>query len=253
MNLFRVRGILLSVHWSFLIWLAFKGHDGWEEAGWPGLVWSVATLITFFSCVVLHEFGHSFTAMHYGIGVRRILLMPIGGMAEMDDIPRQPKREFLITLAGPAVNFVIAAALWGGLSLVDVPDEIETYSALGFATELLVWNLAMGIFNLLPAFPMDGGRMLRALLATKMPYLQATFWAVTVGKVITAAGVLLALFVFETPMLAVLFAFIFFAGEMEYRAAKRRELEDAHWRMVLARIYAPGVPPPVEPPPVIVR
>lgn len=253
MNLFRVRGILLSVHFSFLIWLAFKAHEGWEEAGWPGLVWSVATLITFFTCVVLHEFGHSFTAMHYGIGVRRILLMPIGGMAEMDDIPRQPKREFLITLAGPMVNFVIAAVLWVAFWLIDVPDEVETYSALGFASELLVWNLAMGIFNLLPAFPMDGGRMLRALLATKMPYLKATFWAVTVGKIITAIGVLLALFAFHMPMLAILFAFIFFAGEMEYRAAKRRELEDAHWRMVLARVYAQGLPPPVEEPPVLSR
>jgi Zn-dependent protease len=253
MNLFRVRGILLSVHFSFVIWLAFKAQEGWQEAGWPGLIWSVATLVTFFTCVVLHEFGHSFTAMHYGIGVRRILLMPIGGMAEMDDIPRRPSRELLITLAGPAVNFAIAALLWGALHFVDAPANESAYSLVGFAAELLFWNLAMGIFNLLPAFPMDGGRILRALLATKMPYLRATFWAVTVGKIITGAGILLALFVFKAPILAILFAFIFFAGEMEYRAAQRRELEDAHWRAVLARVYAEGVPPPVDEPPVITR
>ena len=253
MNLFRVRGIQLSVHFSFILWLAFRAQGGWEEGGWTGMFWDTGILVAFFTCVVLHEFGHSFTAMHYGIGVRRILLMPIGGMAEMDDIPRQPVREFLITLAGPTVNFAIAGLLWCALRFVNAPDDENAYSLIGFAEELMVWNLAMGIFNLLPAFPMDGGRMLRALLATKMPYLKATFWAVSVGKAITGLGCLLALFVFKAPMLAVLFAFIFFAGEMEYRAAKRREIEDAHWRAVLARVYVLGGQPLAEEPPVLTR
>ena len=253
LNLFRIRGILLSVHFSFFIFLAFIAQRGWDEAGATGLIWSVATLVTFFTCVVLHELGHSFTAMHYGIGVRRILLMPIGGMAEMDDIPRQPRREFLITLAGPLVNFAIAAVLWAVLWQIDLPEEVPAYSAAGFASELLLWNLAMGIFNLLPALPMDGGRMLRALLATRMPYLKATFVAVSVGKIITVVGALVALFWAESLLLAALFAFIFFAGEMEYRAAKRREIEDAHWRTVLARVYARAPAPLAEQPPVLLR
>jgi Zn-dependent protease len=178
--------------------------------------------------------------------------MPIGGMAEMDDIPRQPWREFLITLAGPAVNFAIAAALWGFLHVVSFPaDSDPDYSVPAFATELLVWNIWMGIFNLLPAFPMDGGRILRALLATRMRYVRATFWAATVGKVVAVLGALIAILIFQRWMPALLFAFIFYVGEMELRAVRRRELEDAHWRAVLARAYASSLPPPTEEPPVL--
>jgi len=261
MNLFRVRGIQLAVHFSFILWLVFRAQDGWQEGGWPGMLWGTGTLLAFFTCVVLHEFGHSFTAMHYGIGVRRILLMPIGGMAEMDDIPRQPSRELLITLAGPAVNFVIALLLWGGLRLSNAATEnAAEYSLVGFLDELRFWNLLMGVFNLLPAFPMDGGRILRALLAVKMPYLGATFWAATIGKIVAGLCALAALVVpplvfHQTPayLLVALFLFIIFAGEMELRAVRRRELDDAHWRAVLARVYAQDVPPPLEEPPVLKR
>jgi Zn-dependent protease len=184
--------------------------------------------------------------------VRRILLMPIGGMAEMDDIPRQPSRELLITLAGPAVNFVIAGVLWLVLRTVNYSDDADpNYSWPAFTTEMVIWNIRMGVFNLLPAFPMDGGRILRALLATRMRYLRATFWAATIGKVLAVLGALVAIFVFHTWLTAVLFAFIFYAGEMEYRAVQRREFEDAHWRAVLARVYASSVPPPAEEPPVL--
>jgi len=248
MNLFRIRGIQLAVHFSFFLLLGIIALDGWQEAGWVGMLWGVGTLLVFFTCVVLHELGHSFTAMHFGIGVRRILLMPIGGMAEFDDIPRQPSRELLITLAGPAVNFAIAAILWAVVGLPrgwpfgDYPD-----TATGFAQLLLGWNLLMGCFNLVPVFPMDGGRIFRALLATRLPYLRATFIAATVGKVLSVVAALLALFVFHREMTAVLFAFIFFAGDAEYRGVKRRETEDAHWRAVLARAYA-ALPPAEEPP-----
>ena len=110
-RLFRVRGIQVCVHWSLVIMLAWIGHDGWTEAGAMGLFWSVATGIAFFACILLHEFGHSFAAMRFGVGVRRILLMPIGGMAEFDRIPRSPGQEFWVTAAGPAVNFVLAGVL----------------------------------------------------------------------------------------------------------------------------------------------
>jgi Zn-dependent protease len=252
MNLFRIRGIQLAVHGSFFLLLAFAAQEGWQQDGARGLALGCGLLIAFFTCVVLHELGHSFTAMRFGIGVRRILLMPIGGMAEMDDIPRQPSRELLITLAGPAVNFVIAAALWAFLRFANFPDDSDPdYSVLAFTTELLVWNIWMGIFNLLPAFPMDGGRILRALLATRMRYLRATFWAATIGKVVAVVCALIAVLVFHRWMPVLLFAFIFYAGEMELRAVRRRELEDAHWRAVLARAYAAGVPTPVEEPPVL--
>lgn len=236
-NLFRIRGIPLAVHASFFLLLAYVAVMGWREDGLPGLLWSVGALAAFFTCVVLHELGHSFTAMGYGIGVHRILLMPIGGMAELDAIPRQPGRELLITLAGPAVNFVIAAILW---MIVGVPagwpfgEYDYPATALGFAQLLLIWNLLMGCFNLLPVFPMDGGRILRALLALRLPYLRATLWATRIGKVLAITGAIVALFALDRPLMAVLFAFIFFAGDAEYRSAQRRELEEAEQRALSA-------------------
>ncbi len=160
MNLFRVRGIQLAAHFSFFLLLALNAYLGWEEAGRSGMIWQTAAIIAFFTCVVLHELGHSFTAMHYGIGVRRILLMPIGGMAEFDSIPRQPIRELWITLAGPAVNFVIAGALWLILPPSDGGD-LATMTFADFGHLVMTWNLLMGLFNLLPAFPMDGGSCVR--------------------------------------------------------------------------------------------
>ncbi|MBC7367736.1 MAG: hypothetical protein H7343_13155 [Undibacterium sp.] len=247
--MFRIRGIQLALHASFLLLLAYVGWEGWRDGGWEGAAWSVAIIGAFFTCVVLHELGHCFTAMHFGIGVRRILLMPIGGMAEFDSIPREPPRELLMTLAGPAVNFAIAALLW---VIVRSPGRwaFSSYeaNAVGFAHTLLHWNLLMGTFNLVPVFPMDGGRIFRALLATRLPYLRATFWAATVGKVLAVIAALVAIFWFHAYLTAVLFAFIFFAGETEYRAVKRREIEDAHWREVMVRFYAT---PPPEPPPLL--
>jgi len=242
-KLFRVRGIQLSVHASFFLLLAWVADEGWHEARLLGLLWSTATLVAFFGCVVLHELGHSFTAMHFGIGVRRILLMPIGGMAEFDAIPRQPARELLITLAGPAVNFVIAAALW--LVVRSFGEELRLYSVNGFIYQLYFANLVMGCFNLLPAFPMDGGRILRAILASRMAYLRATRWAATIGKFVCVGGIIAGLW-YHQWLLTVLFAFIFFAGEAEYRAVRRREIDDARWREMLARVY--GTPAPEEPP-----
>ncbi|MBM3855102.1 MAG: hypothetical protein FJ399_18435, partial [Verrucomicrobia bacterium] len=112
---------------------------------------------------------------------------------------------------------------------------------------LMQWNLAMGLFNLLPAFPMDGGRILRALLALRLSYLRATFWAATTGKILCAIGAAIA--AFHHPLLAALFIFVFFVGELEYRAARRRELDEAHFRAVAARLDAFAAAPPMAPPP----
>ena len=256
MNLFRVGGIQLAIHFSFFLLLAVNAFDGWAEAGWPGLWWNSAVLVAFFACVVLHELGHCFTAMRYGITVPRILLLPIGGMAEFDGIPREPRRELLITVAGPAVNFVIAGLLWLALPPVhpDPESAIDAVPTLLESAHLLMkWNLAMGLFNLLPAFPMDGGRILRALLAMRFNYLRATFWAATTGKILSGTGALVALF--YQPLLSALFVFIFIVGEMEYRAARRRELEEAHFRAVLARLHATAAVPPegADEPPVLLR
>ncbi|MBI5688480.1 MAG: site-2 protease family protein [Verrucomicrobia bacterium] len=252
MNLFRVGGIQLAVHFSFFLLLAVNAFDGWADAGWPGLWWSSGLLFAFFTCVVLHELGHCFTAMRYGVSVPRILLLPIGGMAEFDGIPREPRRELLITLAGPAVNFALAGLLWLVLpagSRLDEDSAAAVPTLLESAHLLMLWNVGMGLFNFLPAFPMDGGRILRALLALRLPYLRATFWAVTTGKVLCVIGAVLA--AYYQSFLVALFIFIFIIGELEYRAVRRRELEEAHWRAVLARLHANSYPPPLEEPPVL--
>ncbi|MCP5531033.1 MAG: site-2 protease family protein [Opitutaceae bacterium] len=238
-KLFRIAGIRLEVHATFFLLLAYVGWEGWTEAGGTGLFWRVLTISAFFVCVVLHELGHSFTARGYGVGISRILLMPIGGMAEFDSLPRAPRKELLITLAGPAVNFVLAALLWWPVA--HMPDTIYFYSFNGLIYQLLIANLVMGVFNLVPVFPMDGGRILRALLATRYPYLKATKIAATVGKVFAVIGILVMLFWLDSVLGALLFTFILFAGEAEYRAVKRREAEDAHWRQMLERFY--GRPP----------
>lgn len=247
-NLFKVFGIQLAVHASFVLLLAYWGYQGWLEGGVQGMAWSVGLIVLFFVCVILHELGHSLTARRYGIKVPRIMLLPIGGMAEFDRIPRKPSQELLITAAGPAVNFLLVALL---LPLVWNDffhgESVAAYSPAGVTVQLVYANFIMGVFNLAPVFPMDGGRIFRALLAMKLPYLRATWWAVMVGRVLAVGLIAWGLYT-DRLMLAVLFTFILFAGNNEYHVALRREQEEAYWRE-LAR-QAVVVPPegPDEPP-----
>ncbi len=223
-SLFRIRGIKLELHLTFLILWAFFIFVGWSEAGWIGAFWLSLFLFLIFTCVVLHELGHSLTAQAYGIPVSRIILLPIGGMAQFERIPRDPWKEIIISLAGPAVNAVIVIALlptlwWNPAT----PQSVLPLDLGGLLHGLLVVNIVMAIFNLLPIFPMDGGRVLRAALALRLSYLQATAVAAYLAKGLAIAGILLALFWLETPLTAFLFAFIYVGGDMEYRMVKRRE------------------------------
>ncbi|QYM80617.1 site-2 protease family protein [Horticoccus luteus] len=252
MNLFRVRGIQVAVHASFFLLLGYIAWEGEKAAGLPGALWSATAVCAFFACVVLHELGHSFTAMHFGIRVPRILLMPIGGMAQFDRIPREPRQELLITVAGPLVNFALAGLLWLAVSFPAGWMQVEIPRSVGdLGRQLFVANLVMGIFNFLPAFPMDGGRILRALLAFRLPYLRATWWAATAGKVVAGSCIVLVLLwpadaAWEQRGLrAALFLFIFIAGETEYRMLMRHEREEEHWRRTLARLAATRTDPPV--------
>lgn len=222
-SLFRIRGIKLEVHLTFLILWGVFAFMGWSQAGWAGIFWFSLLLILVFVCVVLHELGHSLTAQSYGIPVSRILLLPIGGMAQFERIPRHPRKEIIISLAGPAVNVALALLLFPLVQL-SAPTA-SSYLPLdlgGLLQTLLIINIVMGVFNLLPIFPMDGGRVLRALLALKLPYLQATTIAAFLAKGLAIIGVVLALFN-HFWMLGVLFAFIYFGGGLEYRMVKRRE------------------------------
>lgn len=246
-NLFRIRGILLSLHASFLLLLAYVAWEGWWSDGGLGLVWSLGFFLLLFTCVVLHELGHCFMARRFGVNVPRILLLPIGGMAEFDSIPRRPRSEILIALAGPAVNFLIVAVLMIGVRFPAGWWQVETELSLAeLCRYLVVLNLVMGTFNLVPVFPMDGGRVFRALLAIRLPYVRATFYAATVGKVLAIIAAFCMVYFLDNWLGGALFLFIFVAGEIEYRAVRRREREEAHWRRILVEFYGhpPGTPPP---------
>ncbi|ATC62571.1 hypothetical protein CMV30_00480 [Nibricoccus aquaticus] len=234
-SLFRIARIRLAVHVTFFLLLGYIAWEGWHaspEARWLGLTWSVTYTLLAFACVVLHELGHAFAARRFGINVSRILLLPIGGMAEFDRIPREPRQEIIIALAGPAVNFLLINLL---LLLVTLPATMDEFLSFdltfeSLARHLLFMNAAMGCFNLVPVFPMDGGRVLRALLAKRFPYPLATFWAATVGKLFALAAIGFALTTMiitrnwvQGTLLATLFAFIFWAGENEYRHVKAEE------------------------------
>lgn len=238
-NLFRIAGIRLALHWSFLLLLGYAGWLGGREAGWNGTVWMTVSIVLLFTCVVLHELGHCFMARRFGVHVGRILLLPIGGMAEFERMPRRPSQEVAIAISGPTVNFLLAVALV--LAGVRFPMDWEMaafpLSVAELGRHLVLLNLLMGCFNLIPVFPMDGGRVFRAMLALRLPYLRATRYAAVLGKVLAMMGAAVMLLFFGHWLGVLLFVFIFVAGEIEYRAVRRRELEDAHWERVVGRFY----------------
>ncbi|QDU38507.1 Putative zinc metalloprotease Rip3 [Maioricimonas rarisocia] len=225
----RVAGIGLYVHWTFLLLLAWViggtvvAGGGW----WSGLV-SGALIVAIFTCVVLHELGHALAARRYGIPTRDISLLPIGGVARLERMPEKPEQELVVALAGPAVNVIILVLL-GGLSLAILgPAQLLGSSRLGvsFIRNLLMVNGAMVVFNMLPAFPMDGGRVLRAILAMGIDYGRATDIAANIGKGLAVALALAGLFWLENPILAFIGVFVYFGANNEARfVAERRKYQ----------------------------
>src|SRR5215472_6310070 len=169
----RVAGIQLRIHITFLLLI------GWLAVGSAGA--AIFVLLLFF-CVVLHEFGHAIAAKGYGINTPDITLLPIGGVARLERMPEEPKQELVIAIAGPLVNVVIAFCLFlviGWRGNIGPATAVQSGDMLVALFQINIWLL---LFNLLPAFPMDGGRVLRALLATRMTYARATQVAATVGQ-----------------------------------------------------------------------
>ncbi|QDU59829.1 Stage IV sporulation protein FB [Planctomycetes bacterium Pan216] len=219
----RPFGIRTFVHWSFWILLAFVAFIN-MKAGLAAILLTILMIIAVFGCVLLHEFGHALTARRFGINTHDIVLYPIGGIARLERMPEQPSKEFLIAIAGPAVNFVIAFLLW----MIDgfdthVSNEHMQLMAIEkeFIEELLLINLVLGIFNLLPAFPMDGGRVLRSLLATRLSYLRATEIATFIGMIL-AGGMVLLGFLTGNPILFLIAVFVWMAGGAELAYVRHR-------------------------------
>ncbi len=198
----RIFGITLRLHVTFLLLLAFIGYYGFEQWGFRGAMWSLIWFSSMFVCILLHELGHSLVAQQLGVEVKSITMLPIGGVAALKRIPENPWHEIAITLAGPMVNLAIAVVLlpFIGFKFKLFPAGIpENFREM--ATTLAGTNVWLFLFNLIPAFPMDGGRLLRALLATALPHPRATSIAATVGQGMAIIFVVLGL---STPWLRML-------------------------------------------------
>jgi Zn-dependent protease/CBS domain-containing protein len=217
LNLGRIAGIKILVHWTFVIllgWIVFSEMQRGSDLATTLL--SLAFVLTIFLCVVLHELGHALTARRYGVNTKMITLLPIGGVASLERIPENPKQELMIAIAGPAVNVVIALVLWLILPpLREIPGE-EFFSRItpaNFLYLLLFVNMVLVIFNAIPAFPMDGGRVLRALLAFKLGRVRATQIAANLGQMLAIFFVFIGFF--YNPFLILIGIFVFFGAWSE--------------------------------------
>ena len=184
-KLARIAGIDVYVHATFFMVVAWIALIHWNESqSLPAVVEGVGFILALFACVVVHEFGHALTAARYGIRTRDITLLPIGGLARLERMPDVPIQELWVALAGPAVNVVIAILLFGWLQAAGAWQSVERIGVAtgAFAERVMFANVFLAGFNLLPAFPMDGGRALRALLATRMEYTRATQRAAMIGQ-----------------------------------------------------------------------
>jgi Zn-dependent protease len=185
LRLGSLAGIPVYIHATFLILLLWIALSYWRsEQSLMAVLHGLGFILALFSCVLLHELGHALTARHFGIRTRDITLLPIGGLASMEKMPDDPKQEILVALAGPAVNFVIAGLLWLWLSTWGeaTMNSVSLITEGGMLQQLATLNLFLALFNLLPAFPMDGGRVLRAVLALRMDHLKATRSAAAIGQ-----------------------------------------------------------------------
>ena len=211
-----VAGTVVRVHVTFLMLLAWVAASFFFREGTAQAVGALLFTVALFGCVLLHEFGHVFAARAFGIRTPDITLLPIGGLARLEKIPETPWQELLVALAGPAVNVVIALGLF---LVVGLPDKIDE-SLLDFTSpgaslvRLMFLNLWLAVFNLIPAFPMDGGRVLRAILAMLMPYVQATSVAALIGQGIAGVAAVSAL-VWFNPVLFLVALFVFLAARGE--------------------------------------
>jgi Zn-dependent protease/predicted transcriptional regulator len=231
-KLVTIAGIGVFVHWTFLIligWILVS--HALQGEGIAAALRGVFFVLAVFACVVAHEFGHALTARRFGIVTRDITLLPIGGVARLERIPEDPVQELWVAVAGPAVNVLIAAVLLGILAasvglevlLPAASESGEPSLALfegPFVAELLWVNVALVVFNMVPAFPMDGGRILRALLATRIPYVRATRIAAMIGQGVAILFGLLGLF--GQPMLMLVALFVYLGAQAEYQQVERR-------------------------------
>ncbi len=220
-----IAGIQVRIHLTFLLLLGFYAWIYYSDGGPQAAVDGVIFTLLIFLCVLLHEFGHALAAKIFGIRTPDITLLPIGGVARLERMPANPRQEFVIAIAGPAVNVFIAIAIFvviGGVLPLREFDLVDTAGGTLLA-KLLVVNVLLVAFNMIPAFPMDGGRVLRALLATQMRYPAATRLAARIGQIIAVLFGLASLTSWGGPMLGFIALFVFLGAQQELAYARFRE------------------------------
>lgn len=217
-----VKGTAVRLHFTFLLFMAWIGAVLYAQGGAGAAASGLTFFLLLFLCVVLHEFGHILAARHFGIRTPEVILLPIGGVSRLERIPERPREELIMALAGPAVTFVIAAMLITALGgLPDPMDLLAETSSRTLLAQLAYANLVLLFFNLLPAFPMDGGRVLRAVLSARLGYVRGTGIAATIGQALAIIFALLG--VAAGHVILVLIAlFVYLAAGMEAGVARVR-------------------------------
>ena len=222
----RIAGIKILIHWTFLLLLGFIVFSEMRKgSSTAAILATIGFVLALFACVVLHELGHSLMAKRYGIETRKITLLPIGGVASLERIPENPKQELWVALAGPAVNVAIALLLYpfvssfGSFSEQGVGNVATTQ---GFLYSLFRVNVVLVLFNAIPAFPMDGGRVLRALLALQLGRIRATNIAAILGQVIAIGFIFFGLF--NNPFLVLIGIFVYFGARSENVVVQHQDL-----------------------------
>jgi Zn-dependent protease len=223
----EVAGIGIFLHWTFLILIAwiFGAHLAQGETTASAIL-GAGFVLALFGCIVLHELGHALTARRFGVKTRDIILFPIGGVARLERMPDKPLEELAVAAAGPAVNVVIAALIALALVALNAPGGLLPGPlASGQFFQNLMWaNIALVIFNLIPAFPMDGGRMLRAVLAMRLPYQQATNIAASIGQALAIGFAFVGVFWAQNPMLLFIALFVYLGAASEAKLTEVRVL-----------------------------
>ncbi|MEM7336486.1 MAG: site-2 protease family protein [Chloroflexota bacterium] len=231
-KLFSVRGIDIRLHATFpliLIWAAFQ-FGILANGGWLGALFGTIVVSLLFVLVTLHELGHSFAALYFGVPVEKIVLLPIGGVAQLKEMPDKPYQEFVIAIAGPLVNVAVAIVLLlfspllgfsalNPLAVLNGPISISIATISGY---LFFYNIALAIFNMIPAFPMDGGRVLRSLLAMWLDYGRSTQIATGIGRAL-ALGLGIYGFINGSISLMFIAFFVYSGATQENRIISARE------------------------------
>ncbi|MBT8245976.1 MAG: site-2 protease family protein [Winogradskyella sp.] len=235
LNLGSVSGIKIKVHWTFIfiiLWVVFAELK--QGGNTQSVLYNVAFILVVFVCVILHELGHALTAKQFGINTKKITLLPIGGLASLDKIPESPRQELIVTIAGPLVNVAIALLLYffiqfenySNLNLDEAFIVLKKLTLQNFIFYLFVVNIGLVIFNVIPAFPMDGGRVLRALLSLRMNRVKATKIAASIGQFIAAFFLLFGLL--YNPFLVFIALFIFLGAYGENQMVQHMALLKDH-------------------------